>query len=168
MGGPQAGIIAGARRLVEPIRRNPLMRTYRVEKLIYGALEATLSSYRFRRAETEIPVVRMIAMTGKELGERARSFSRKLKGAIPEGIRIQLMKGNSVVGGGSCPECRLPTTLIAVESKFASPNAAEARLRAQDPPIILRVEEDRLLVDLRTVFPSQERALIEGLQKACM
>lgn len=168
LGGPQAGIIAGARRLVEPIRQNPLMRTYRVEKLIYGALEATLGSYRFRRAETEIPVVRMIAMTGEDLRTRARKFSRKLKGAFPGGIHVRLMEGNSVVGGGSCPECRLPTTLIAIESKFASPNAAESRLRSQDPPIILRVEEDRLLVDLRTVFPSQEHMLLEGLKKACM
>jgi L-seryl-tRNA(Ser) seleniumtransferase len=167
LGGPQAGIIAGARKLVDPIRRNPLMRTYRVEKLIYGALEATLGSYRFGRADEEIPVVRMIAMTSKELGARARSFSRRLKAAIPKGIHVQLLEGNSVVGGGSCPECRLPTTLIALESNVASPNTVESRLRSQDPPIILRVEEDRLLVDLRTVFPSQERALIEGLQKAC-
>jgi L-seryl-tRNA(Ser) seleniumtransferase len=168
LGGPQAGIIAGARKLVDPIRRNPLMRTYRVEKLIYGALEATLGSYRFGRADEEIPVVRMIALTSKELGVRARNFSRKLKAAIPNGIHVELLEGHSVVGGGSCPECRLPTTLIALESNTASPNTVESRLRSQDPPIILRVEEDRLLVDLRTVFPSQERTLIEGLRKACM
>ena len=114
LGGPQAGIIAGARKLVDPIRRNPLMRTYRVEKLIYGALEATLGSYRFGRAASEIPVVRMIAMTKEALRARARSFSRRLKAALPEGVRVQLMEGHSVVGGGSCPECRLPTTLIAL------------------------------------------------------
>jgi L-seryl-tRNA(Ser) seleniumtransferase len=167
LGGPQAGIIAGARKLVDPIRRNPLMRTYRVEKLIYGALEATLGSYRLGRADKDIPVVRMIAITSKELGAKARSFARRLKTAIPQGIHVQLLEGNSVVGGGSCPECRLPTTLIALESSAASPNTVESRLRSQDPPIIVRLEEDRLLVDLRTVFPSQERALIEGLRKAC-
>ncbi len=166
LGGPQAGIIAGARKLVDPIRKNPLMRTYRVEKLIYGALEATIGSYRFGRAATEIPVVRMIAMTDKELGRRARSFSRKLKAGLSEDIRVRLIPGNSVVGGGSCPECRLPTTLIALDSGRTRPNVIESRLRSQDPPIILRLEEDQVLVDLRTVFPSQERALIDGLRKA--
>jgi L-seryl-tRNA(Ser) seleniumtransferase len=166
LGGPQAGIIAGARKLVDPIRRNPLMRTYRVEKLIYGALEATLGSYRFGRAASEIPVVRMIAMTKEALRARARSFSRRLKAVLPEGVRVQLMDGHSVVGGGSCPECRLPTTLIALGAASLSPNTIESRLRSQDPPIIVRLEEDRLLVDLRTVFPSQERVLIDGLQKA--
>ena len=168
LGGPQAGIIAGARKLVDPIRKNPLMRTYRVEKLIYGALEATITSYRSGRAAAEIPVVRMIAMTGKELGLRARNFSRKLRTDLGKDIRVRLIPGNSVVGGGSCPECRLPTTLIALDSERARPNMIESRLRSQDPPIILRLEEDQVLVDLRTVFPAQERALIDGLRQALM
>jgi L-seryl-tRNA(Ser) seleniumtransferase len=168
MGGPQAGIIAGARKLVDPIRRNPLMRTYRVEKLIYGAMEATLSSYRYGRAVAEIPVLRMIAMTSVELSRRARSFLRKLKAGISEDVHVYLADGNSVVGGGSCPECHLPTTLIAFESGRTRPNVIESRLRSQDPAIILRLEEDKVLIDLRTVFPSQERALIEGLHKALL
>lgn len=166
LGGPQAGIIAGARKLVDPIRKNPLMRTYRVEKLIYGALEATIGSYRFGRAAAEIPVVRMIAMTGKELSQRARNFSRKLRVGLGEDTRVRLIPGDSVVGGGSCPECHLPTTLIALDSGRVRPNVIESRLRLQDPPIILRLEEDQVLVDLRTVFPSQERALIDGLRQA--
>jgi L-seryl-tRNA(Ser) seleniumtransferase len=166
LGGPQAGIIAGARKLVDPIRKNPLMRTYRVEKLIYGALEATIGSYRFGRAAVEIPVVRMIAMTEKELSRRARSFSRKLRAGLSKDVRVRLIPGDSVVGGGSCPECRLPTTLIAIDSGRTRPNVIESRLRSQDPPIILRLEEDQVLIDLRTVFPAQERALIDGLQKA--
>jgi L-seryl-tRNA(Ser) seleniumtransferase len=166
LGGPQAGIIAGTRKLVDPIRKNPLMRTYRVEKLIYGALEATIGSYRFGRAESEIPVLRMIAMTSKELSGRARNFSRKLRAALPEDAEVRLAEGDSVVGGGSCPECHLPTILIALESVRTRPNVIESRLRAQDPPVILRLEEDTVLIDLRTVFPSQERALIEALSKA--
>jgi L-seryl-tRNA(Ser) seleniumtransferase len=166
LGGPQAGIIAGLKRLVDPIRRNPLMRTYRVEKLIYGALEATLQSYRLGRAAEEIPVVRMIAMTLGDLQRRARSFARRLRSRVGESVRVSLIPGDSVVGGGSCPECHLPTILIALESSRARPNAVETRLRAQDPPIILRVEEDKLLVDLRTVFPSQEQTLLEGLCRA--
>jgi L-seryl-tRNA(Ser) seleniumtransferase len=166
LGGPQAGIIAGARKLVDPIRKNPLMRTYRVEKLIYGALEATIGSYRFGRAVSEVPVVRMIAMTPRELGGRARRFSRRLRAGLPEGVQVRLSEGSSVVGGGSCPESRLPTTLIGIESDRVRPNTIESRLRSQDPPVILRVEEDEVLVDLRTVFPAQERALVQALQKA--
>jgi L-seryl-tRNA(Ser) seleniumtransferase len=166
LGGPQAGIIAGAQKLVEPIRRNPLIRTYRVEKLIYGALEATIRSYRFGKAASEIPVVRMIAMSGPELRRRAGAFSRKLRAGLPEGVRVHVSEGSSVVGGGSCPESRLPTTLIAVESVYTRPNVIESRLRSQDPPIILRLEEDKVWIDLRTVFPSQETALMEGLRKA--
>ena len=166
LGGPQAGIIAGARKLVDPIRKNPLMRTYRVEKLIYGALEATIGSYRFGRAAAEIPVVRMIAITDKELSQRARNFSRRLRVGLGKDARVRLIPGDSVVGGGSCPECHLPTTLIALDSGGVRPNVIESRLRLQDPPIILRLEEDQVLVDLRTVFPSQEHALIDGLRQA--
>lgn len=166
LGGPQAGIIAGKRELVDPIRRNPLMRTYRVEKLVYGALEATLGSYRFGRAVSEIPVVRMIAMPEPELRRRARSFSRRLRTRLPKGVQISLSKGSSVVGGGSCPECRLSTILITIESDSIRPNVIEERLRSQNLPIILRLEEDKAVIDLRTVFPVQEPALIEGIQKA--
>jgi L-seryl-tRNA(Ser) seleniumtransferase len=166
LGGPQAGIIAGAKKLVDPIRKNPLMRTYRVEKLIYGALEATLGSYRFGRAVSEIPIMRMIAMTGEELRNRARSFSRRLRAGIPKEVQVHLSKGSSVVGGGSCPESRLPTTLITLESDSIRPSTIESRLRSQDPPIILRLEEDKVLIDLRTVFPAQEPVLIKSLQKA--
>ena len=166
LGGPQAGIIAGLRKLVDPIRRNPLMRTYRVEKLIYGALEATIGSYRFGRAAAEIPVLHMIAMKSAELSARARAFSRRLKAGLADDVQVRLAEGTSVVGGGSCPECHLPTTLIALESPRTRPNVIESRLRSQDPPVILRLEEDKVLIDLRTVFPSQERALLDGLQKA--
>lgn len=166
LGGPQAGIIAGERKLVDRIRKNPLMRTYRVEKLIYGALEATLESYRFGKAELEIPIVRMISMTSQELRKRAQSFSRRLRSQIGEAIQLRLIDGYSIIGGGSCPECRLPATLIALESNSVRPNTIESRLRSQDPPIILRLEEDKVLIDLRTVFPAQEPMLIEGLKKA--
>jgi L-seryl-tRNA(Ser) seleniumtransferase len=137
-----------------------------VGKLIYGALEATLNSYRFGRAAQEIPVVRMISMTREELRRRARSFSRRLRAALPEGVDIQLSKGNSLVGGGSCPEYLLPTTLIILWSSGVSPNTIESRLRSQNPPIIIRLEEDKALIDLRTVFSGQESALVEGLRKA--
>lgn len=165
LGGPQAGIIAGNKRFVDPIRKNPLMRTYRVEKLIYGALQATIGSYRFGKAAEEIPVVRMIAMTLEDVQKRARSFVRRLRTKLPKEVQVRIIKGDSVVGGGSCPECHLPTALIALESNTMRPGAMESRLRLQEPSIIIRIEDDRALIDLRTVFPAQEPVLIEGLFK---
>lgn len=166
LGGPQAGIIAGTRKLVDPIRKNPLMRTYRVEKLINGALQATLNSYRFGRAAAEIPVVRMICMSKEESRLRARAFARRLKSRVSGDVQIRLAEGDSVVGGGSCPECRLPSVLISLESGSTRPNIIESRLRLQNPAVILRLEEDKLWLDLRTVFPVQEPALIECIARA--
>jgi L-seryl-tRNA(Ser) seleniumtransferase len=166
LGGPQAGIIVGARNMVDPIRRNPLMRTYRVDKLRYAALEATLGSYRAARAESEIPIVRMMSTTTEELKKRTRRFRRRLTAKLPGEVRTAICEGFSVVGGGSCPDCPLPTTLLAIESALHSPNTIESRLRLQDPAIIVRLEEDKVLVDLRTIFPEQESILIDGIIKA--
>ncbi|MBN2242149.1 MAG: L-seryl-tRNA(Sec) selenium transferase [Acidobacteria bacterium] len=166
LGGPQAGIIAGNRKLIDPIRRNPLMRTYRVDKLVYAALEATLDSYRRGRAVSEIPVVRMLAATPGEIKMRTRRFLRRLRPGLPEGIRADIQQGYSVVGGGSCPDSPIETVLIAIGAESPSPNTIESRLRLQDPTIVARLEEDRVLVDLRTVFPSQEKMLIEGIINA--
>jgi len=166
LGGPQAGIIVGARKLIEPIRRNPLMRTYRVDKLRYGALEATLNSYRSAKAASEIPIVRMMSMTPEELKKRIQRFRRRLKAKLPKNVHTGICDGFSVVGGGSCPDCPLPTALLAIESDLHSPNTIESRLRLQEQAIIVRLDEDRVLVDLRTVFPEQETILIEGILQA--
>ncbi|MDR1729029.1 MAG: L-seryl-tRNA(Sec) selenium transferase [Acidobacteriota bacterium] len=166
LGGPQAGVIAGEEKLVAPIRRNPLMRTYRVDKLVYGALQATLDSYRRGRALAEVPVLRMISMTKGELARRARGFARRLRAALPEDVRVRVIDGDSVIGGGSCPDCFLPTKLVALESGRARPAAVEARLRSGEPPAVIRVEEDRALIDLRTVFPEQEAVLVKALARA--
>lgn len=166
LGGPQAGIIAGAHALVEPIRHNPLMRTYRVDKLRYAALEATLASYRSGREESEIPIIRMMSMTEGELRKRLQRFRRRLTSRLPANVRTKICEGSSVVGGGSCPDCPLPTTLLAIESDLQSPNNIESRLRLQERSIIVRLEEDKVLVDLRTVFPEEEPVLIEGILKA--
>ena len=166
LGGPQAGIIAGARQLIDAIRKNPLMRTYRVEKLIYSALEATLGSYRQGRALEEIPTLRMISTSQTDLRRRVRSFTSRLRKKLPEGARVEIADGNSVVGGGSCPECNLPTVLLTLESRNKGPQVIASLLRRQRPPIVLRVEEDHALVDLRTVFPDQEGILLSGLVNA--
>lgn len=163
LGGPQAGIIAGARKLVAQIQKNPLMRTYRVDKLIYGALQATLAGYRFGKALEEVPVLRMISMPLPDIKKRAQSFARRLRARLPQPIEVRLLDGNSVVGGGSCPECLLPTKLIALESAAVRPATLESRLRLGNPAVIIRLEDDRVLIDLRTVFPAQETALIGAL-----
>jgi L-seryl-tRNA(Ser) seleniumtransferase len=166
LGGPQAGIIAGAGRWIERIRLNPLMRTYRVEKLIYGALEATLASHWTGRALADVPVLRLISMSKEEILARARAFKRRARKALPDGAEIELVEGSSVIGGGSCPETSLPTVLIALRFAGQNANTLESRLRMQVPPIVSRVEQDRLLIDLRTVFPAQEPDLMVGLGKA--
>jgi L-seryl-tRNA(Ser) seleniumtransferase len=166
LGGPQAGIIAGAEKLVAQVRKNPLMRACRVDKMIYSALQATLESYRFGRALEEIPILRMISMTQDVLARRARNFARRLRMVLPEDVRVSVCRGNSVIGGGSCPECVLPTALVALESDRARPAFIESRLRAGDPPVVIRVEDDRALIDLRTVFTEQEQVLIEALRRA--
>jgi L-seryl-tRNA(Ser) seleniumtransferase len=166
LGGPQAGIIAGARRHVDRIRTNPLMRTYRVGKLVYGALDATLASYLSGRAMREIPVLQMLSMTQSQLRRRSSRFLRRLRLQLPADSRVGLIEGNSVVGGGSCPDVNLATVLVALTSDRVSPGTIEQRLRSQSPPIIIRVENDRALLDLRTVFPSQEIALLDGVVQA--
>ena len=166
LGGPQAGIIAGREKLVAAIHRNPFMRTYRVDKLVYSALQATLESYRRDRALEEIPVLRMISMSADVIGRRARNFSRRLRSVVPEDVKVSLCDGESVVGGGSCPDCYLPTRLVALESDRARPAAIEMQLRTGTPPVVIRVEDDRALIDLRTVFPEQESILIEAVRQA--
>ena len=166
LGGPQAGIVAGIENLVARVRKNPLMRAFRVDKMVYGALQATLESYRFGRALEEIPILRMISMPTDVITRRARNFTRRLRAVLPKDVRVSVCDGNSVIGGGSCPECVLPTALAALESDRARPAIVESRLRAGDPPIVIRVENDRALIDLRTVFPEQESVLLEALRRA--
>ncbi len=169
LGGPQAGIIAGRRAPLERIRRNPLYRALRVDKLTLAALEATLSSV-VRGALDEIPTLRMIRVPTAEIERRAREFSAAVAGRLPPGeAEIEVVAGQSVVGGGSTPAQHLATYLIRVSTLRYSSAEIEARLR-QPPvgaaPVIARIEEDRLVLDLRTVDPGEESALLEALLAA--
>ncbi len=166
LGGPQAGIIAGAKRWVNLVRTNPLMRTYRVEKLVYAALEATLAGFRTGQALNDIPVLHMLSLSRLELERRCRRFLRRLRPRLPAGALAIQKEGNSVVGGGCCPDADLETVLVALRSDRSAPNEIEQRLRVQQPPILARLESDQVLVDLRTVFPAQEAALLDGLIRA--
>ncbi|HVA72673.1 MAG TPA: L-seryl-tRNA(Sec) selenium transferase [Candidatus Limnocylindrales bacterium] len=167
LGGPQAGIIAGKKEIVERIRRNPLFRALRVDKLTIAVLEATLRAYR-RGAFEEIPALAMIRMTSVEIGRRAAAFAARLKDKLPQGATFEIREGSSVIGGGSTPDQKLPTSLIGVASNRYSAVQMEERLRRpiQGTPVIARIEEDRLLLDLRTVFVEEETSLADALLTA--
>jgi L-seryl-tRNA(Ser) seleniumtransferase len=167
LGGPQAGIIAGQRELVERIRRNPLFRALRVDKLTIAALEVTLRAYR-RGAYDEIPALRMIRMTAVEIDRRTAHFAGHLRSALPSDSTIEVLPGFSVIGGGSTPDQQMPTHLIAITSPRHSPAQFEERLRKPDrgTPVIARIEDNRLLLDLRTVPAEEEPALAAALASA--
>jgi len=157
LGGPQAGIIAGRTVAIDRIRRHPLMRALRVDKMTFAALEATLAEYAAGRAASTVPVRRMLSMTADELAQR----SERLAGAIASisGWRAEIVAGASAIGGGSGPGIELPTWLIAVHKNGLTPAALSARLRTLSPPIVARIEHDRVLLDLRTVLPDEDTEL---------
>jgi L-seryl-tRNA(Ser) seleniumtransferase len=165
LGGPQAGIIAGQKELVSRVRRHPLFRALRVDKLTTAALAATLGAY-LRGAVDEIPALRMIRMSVQEIKRRAENFLRELTPELPLGeVEVEITDGSSLAGGGSTPTQSLPTKLIRIASARYSASQFEQRLRRAPAgtPVIARVEEDRLILDLRTVFPEQEPALLKTL-----
>ena len=160
LGGPQAGLIAGRRDLVEKIRRHPLMRALRVDKLTYAALEATLLSY-LRGRPGEIPTARMIAAAVDEIGRRASHLIGTLAGAALTGT---LAEGVSTVGGGSSPGSTLPTRLVRLTHDRMSADRLDQHLRSLDPPVIARIDDDQVVLDLRTVLPEQDGLLARLLQ----
>jgi L-seryl-tRNA(Ser) seleniumtransferase len=168
LGGPQAGIIAGKKELVSRVRRHPLFRALRVDKLTTAALAATLGAY-LRGAADEIPALRMIRVSVQEIKRRAENFLRELTPELPLGeVELEITEGNSLVGGGSTPTQSLPTKLIRIASARYSAGQLEQRLRRApaDISVIARVEDARLILDLRTVFPEQEPALLKTLSAA--
>jgi L-seryl-tRNA(Ser) seleniumtransferase len=163
LGGPQAGIIAGEQALIERVRKNPLMRALRVDKLTYAGLEATLRLYERGIAQTAVPVIRAMAMTEAEIEARAEKFKARLHKQANGRLKIVLEEGDSVVGGGSAPEVKLPTVLIALASDELSAAMLEQRLRNHTTPVITRTERDRVLIDLRTVAENEEETILEAL-----
>ena len=154
LGGPQAGILVGRAAIVDRVRRHPLMRALRVDKLTYAALEATLEEYAAGRARTTVPVQRMLTMSAEEIHGRAAALAGRIEAIA--GWRATLVPGASPVGGGSAPGVELATWLVAVAREDLTPDGLEKRLRALAPPVIARIERDRVLLDLRTVLPEQD------------
>jgi L-seryl-tRNA(Ser) seleniumtransferase len=165
LGGPQAGILAGRRVRVEPMRRNPLYRALRVDKMTIAALDATLVEHAAGRADERVPVLRMIREPLAEVEARASAFAAALRQRAPD-LRPILLPSESAVGGGAAPVAGIPTVVVALEPGPKGPDAFAAALRAGSPPAVVRVEENRVLVDLRTVFPEDEEALLEALVAA--
>jgi L-seryl-tRNA(Ser) seleniumtransferase len=168
LGGPQAGIIAGKKDLVARVRRHPLFRALRVGKLTIAALEATLGAY-LRGAVDEIPALRMIRARAEELQRRAENFLRELAPQLPTGeVELEIAEGASLAGGGSTPTQTLPSKVIRIASARYSAAQLEQRLRRAPAgvSVIARVEEDRLVLDLRTVFVDQEPLLRKTLASA--
>src|SRR5256885_1778963 len=165
LGGPQAGIIAGKKELIGRVRRHPLFRALRVDKLTIAALGATLGAY-LRGALEEIPALRMIRMSGAEIKRRSENFLRELTPEVPLGeVELEIVDGESLAGGGSTPTQSLSTKVIRIASARHSASQLEQRLRRAPAGIsvIARVEQDRVVLDLRTVFPEQEPVLLKTL-----
>jgi L-seryl-tRNA(Ser) seleniumtransferase len=152
LGGPQAGLISGRADLVARMRSNSLFRALRVDKLTYAALEATLLAY-VKRDHDAIPTLKMMRVTKEEINRRAESLAAQLRSSK---LSIEVTDGESVIGGGAAPSSTLPTRLLALSCEGLCADKLSAQLRAFDPPIIARVEQGRVLLDLRTVFADQD------------
>jgi len=161
LGGPQAGLLSGREDLIKRVRSNPLFRALRVDKLTYAALEATLMEY-IRQNHDAIPFARMMRLPAQEIRLRAEALQAQLKPVLQ--LKTEVIAGESLVGGGSAPTSSLPTFLLAVTSQSLSAGELAARLRRHNPPVVTRVEEGRVLLDLRTVFgPAEDTEIARAL-----
>jgi L-seryl-tRNA(Ser) seleniumtransferase len=161
LGGPQAGLISGGSELIARMRSNSLFRALRVDKLIYAALEATLLEY-VRRDHDAIPTLRMMRLTKEAIGKRAEALAARI--AAPK-LKVEILDGESILGGGAAPSSSLSTRVLALTCEGFSADELAARLRSSDPTIIARVEEGRVLLDLRTVFPEQDTPVAAALNR---
>lgn len=166
LGGPQAGLIVGRADLVGKIRKHPLYRALRADKIAAAAMEATLLAYARDTHFSDIPVLRMIAASSEELESRTRAFAERLTAAIGKnsGIEMNVVSGNSAVGGGSAPGIHPATSLIVITMKGTAAEVVESRLRSAETPVIARIIDDRVAFDLRTVDESDEAELLNAIQ----
>jgi L-seryl-tRNA(Ser) seleniumtransferase len=161
LGSVQAGLIVGKQAIVSRLRKHPLYRALRSDKLRLAALEATLVSHQKELAEAEVPVIQMLSLTAQEVEQRARSV---IEGMDSSSVKFELIGGESTLGGGAGPTSNVPTTLIAITHLEKSAQALEHQLRTSTPPIISRISEGKVLLDLRTLFPDQIPVLHEALK----
>lgn len=167
LGGPQAGLIVGKKWAIEKIRRHPMARALRIDKLTLAALEATLRLYLDRQqALREVPVLRMLAVPTEELRRRCRLLRRRLAAAAGERATMTVVPETSAVGGGALPLTELPGYAVALAPRELSVEAFGARLRRGAPPVMGRIREDRLLLDPRTVDRGEEQSLVAAVAAA--
>jgi L-seryl-tRNA(Ser) seleniumtransferase len=161
LGGPQCGLLIGRAELVQSIRKNPLYRTYRVDKLTYAALEATLMDYASQK-DSSIPVQRMLKAAAKEIFERCEWVSGQVNCAelTAEAVPVQ-----SLIGGGTAPTARLHSAAVSLRHAILQPQALLLALRRLEPPVVGRIHEDYVLLDLRTVEPEFDQTLALLLQQ---
>jgi L-seryl-tRNA(Ser) seleniumtransferase len=163
LGGPQAGIIAGRSEAVDRIRKHPLMRALRVDKLTYAALEATLEEHAIGRGLEAIPVQRMLRTTATEIGRRADALAASLNAS---GCTACVIDGVSTVGGGSAPGAEIPTRLVQLARAGMTADAIEQHLRSLDPPVIARIQDDHVVLDVRTVREEDDAFLASAWPRA--
>ena len=161
LGGPQAGMLSGRSDLIARMRSNSLFRALRVDKLTYAALEATLLAY-VKGEHDAIPALRMMRLSKEEIGRRSETVAMAIRSSR---LLVEVLDGESVIGGGAAPSAALPTRLLAITCEGMGADELSSSLRAFDPPIIARVDEGRVLLDLRTVFPGQDGAIIQALKQ---
>jgi L-seryl-tRNA(Ser) seleniumtransferase len=160
LGGPQAGLLSGESSLIAGMRANSLFRALRVDKLTYAALEATLLAY-VKGDHDAIPTLRMMRLPKREIERRSHNLAERLHSSE---VLVEIMDGDSLIGGGSAPSAVLPTRLLAISIRNVSADELAERLRSGDPAIVARVEQGRVLLDLRTVFPEQDDLVLKALQ----
>jgi len=165
LGGPQAGLILGKRAFLERIRKNPLNRALRIDKLTLAALEATMVKYlRPAEALADIRVLRALTEPVADVKKRAKRLAAILRRALPEKIAIKFIAGVSMAGGGSLPTQEIPTLLVGLRAAFLSAAALEERLRRRELPVIVRVADDQLLLDVRTLDPDEFAEIRDALK----
>ncbi len=162
LGGPQCGLLLGRRDLLERIRANPLFRALRVDKLTYAALGATIMSYALHQ-EDSIPTVRMLRIPAEDLRRRCEALQREIKA---DDLEISVVPVRSVIGGGTTPDATLNSFALSIRHRVKTPSQILAALRTQTPPVIGRVQEDRVLLDLRTVPPDEDEVLCRAVRGA--
>ncbi len=166
LGGPQGGVIVGAKEYIERIQKNPMTRALRIDKLTLAGFEATLMEYVDEEKVVEnIPTLRMLLQKPEEIKTRANKIARRLKSEIKD-ADIRIMQDSSRAGGGALPEMDLPTYVVAIKSDQISVNELEERLRKDDPPIITRIKGDSLIIDARTIMDKDHEVLVKGIKSA--
>ena len=161
LGGPQAGIAVGTREVIARLAAHPLMRALRVDKMTYAALEATLQLWAGEESRRSLPLVRMLTASKAAIEQRARAVAQALGGGSR--LSLNIIDGDSTIGGGSASGTSVPTALLQLKSSTLSAAGLAARLRQMAPPVIARIEGDRVVLDLRTVLPEQDETLVTAL-----